>query len=271
MNDILSAALSYAAKGVHVFPQDRSKKPCIAAWPAAATTAPGMVRSWWDEFPDANVAAVLGPSNLLVIDVDMHGADGFARLADLEDEHGPLPSTLTSRTGGGGEHRYFRPPASCRYVNFGGGVELAAGRRAITLPPSVHATGAVYQWTDRAPLAELPPTWAALMAPPAPRRPAAPPATAPDGGTAYGVSALARELAVVRCAGSGTRNCVLARSAFNLGQLCAGGELEESHAVAALIAAGLVCGLPEREVLEVVHRCVRSGMGSPRAPERVHA
>lgn len=180
--DLHTDALALARAGWAVFPlRPRGKAP--AGWLVPnghreATTDPEIIGPWWARTPTANVGAPVPPS-LVVVDVDpRNGAE--AALAALEAMHGPLPVTLTSVTGGGGEHRFYLHPgvALTGAANaLGPGVDVKLPNKGyVVLPPSVHPCGQVYRWAE--PLVEpvlLPPWIAARLRPPtrptpAPRR-----------------------------------------------------------------------------------------------------
>ena len=72
------------------------------------------------KWPNANVAVATG-SGLLVIDIDPRNG-GNELLIKLEAELGPLPSTHTVRTGGGGEHFYLSVPKHVRIRSTSNGV-----------------------------------------------------------------------------------------------------------------------------------------------------
>src|SRR5207249_9127782 len=75
-----------------------------------ATTDGATITRWWTQWPDANVAFGTGAASALVgLDVDPCQA-GDDSLARLEREHGPLPATVESLTGGGGRHLLFAHP-----------------------------------------------------------------------------------------------------------------------------------------------------------------
>ena len=93
--------------------------------------------------------------------------------------------------------------------------------------------------------------------------------------SAYGQAALEREAARVASAVEGTRNHELNRAAFALGQLVAGGELDEHLVRTHLIGAAIACGLPEHEIagrngrIGTLDSGLAAGMQLPRrAPER---
>jgi len=143
------AALAYASRlGWPVFAcRPGRKEPITPAGFHDATTSEAQIRAWWSRWPTANIGiACDARSGLLVIDVDPRNG-GDDELADLERQHGELPRTITSLTGGGGQHYLFRRPSG---VVFRG--QLAPGVDVkhdgyIIAPPSVHPdTGREYGW-----------------------------------------------------------------------------------------------------------------------------
>ena len=93
--DLLGAALDYAARSWLVFPcRQASKEPACTHGFYNATTNPATIRRYWLAQADYNPAVRTGiMSGVWVLDVD--GAIGAAALAKLEAKYGPLPSTLT--------------------------------------------------------------------------------------------------------------------------------------------------------------------------------
>ena len=93
-----------------------AKNPRVAGGFKAATANEAKIRSWWARWPQATIGCPTGPGiGCWVLDVDLAKApgkqDGRETLARLEATHGPLPGTLTQRTGSGGEQRFFLWPA----------------------------------------------------------------------------------------------------------------------------------------------------------------
>lgn len=118
-------ALACVALGWRVIPLHRvTRRPVMRAWPERATTDPDEVLDWWSpggRFAGCLTGVATGPgTGIWVLDVDRHATgnvgDGYASLAALEAEHGPLPPTFTVRTPSGGEHRYYRYPTDGRDV-----------------------------------------------------------------------------------------------------------------------------------------------------------
>lgn len=260
MTELRRAAVACAAVGWAVLPL-RGKVPLVEHGLHDASSDPKQVEQWWTRWPSANVGAVV-PDGLLVLDVDAHHG-GDDTLAALVTEHGPLPPTLTSLTGGGGAHLFFRAPVGRLRGQLGPGIDLRlAGRHYVVLPPSVHASGKSYAWDDPevAPAA-LPARLAALV-----RAPVARPRTTvvSTAGDKYAAVALEREAATVARPVEGTRNHVLNTASFNVGQLVAIGALDESHVTDTLLAAAGACGLSQVEAERTIASGLRAGMAAPR-------
>lgn len=160
------AALRYLSYGWSVIPiRPREKRPLIQ-WQIYQAEHPSVdqVKSWFDEHPEANVGVVTGSiSGLVVLDVDSaHGGD--ESLIELEQQHGALPHTVESLTGGGGRHIYFRHPSGIIHnrVGLAPGIDLRGDGGLIVTPPSIHPSGRKYYWEvshhpDETPVAGMPP------------------------------------------------------------------------------------------------------------------
>ncbi len=164
---MLSAALELAAAGWPVFPC-HGKAPLTPHGFKDATTDPATIDRWWHRWPAATIGGAI-PESLIVIDVDPR-AGGRESLELLEAYHRPLPTTLRSFTGGGGEHLFFiRPPGPLRNGShkLGPGIDVKLGGKGyVVLPPSVHPNGTPYRWDDpEIPIAAMPGWMAALLRP----------------------------------------------------------------------------------------------------------
>ena len=110
--------------------------------------------------PDANIGLAL--DGFIVIDVDpRHGGD--RSLVGLEAQYGSLPKTRRARSGGGGEHIFFRSPAgvTVKNDNKGGlaqGLDIKTKGGYVMAAPSLHESGNRYEWIDNIPAVE-PPAW----------------------------------------------------------------------------------------------------------------
>ncbi|MCB0252549.1 MAG: bifunctional DNA primase/polymerase [Anaerolineae bacterium] len=173
-NHRLNVALRYAAMGWHVFPAHsitekgfcscgkpdcsrQGKHPRVNSGLNDATIDPSMIRHWWRDWPDANVAVRTGRvSGIFVIDVDNHvyhdGKNGEEALQLLEDKHGTLPDTVEAMTGGaGGRHLFFNYPDNLdggiksRTHSLGDGIDVRGDGGYVIVYPSEGLRG-TYEW-----------------------------------------------------------------------------------------------------------------------------
>lgn len=136
------AARELAAAGVPVFPcWPGEKNPMIKAGLLGATTNPRQVWRWWRGRPNANIAIATGAaSGLVVIDVDVHGVNGYAAYARAA-RAGLIPAPLaTVTTPTGGRHVYF-PAHPAREQRSWGiskvGIDCRGDGGYIIAPPSM--------------------------------------------------------------------------------------------------------------------------------------
>jgi hypothetical protein len=109
----LTTALSLAAAGLPVFPAGPHKRPLLAGWQEKASTEEEQIRRWWDTYPTALPAIVVGRAGLLVIDCDRHpgGDDGIAAFNRLLSANGgSLANVPMTKTARGGAHLFFKQP-----------------------------------------------------------------------------------------------------------------------------------------------------------------
>lgn len=137
-----------------------------------ATTDIGLIAEWIARWPNANWGGV-PPVGVVILDVDPRN-HGDESLAELEGRHGPLPPTLTCRTGSGGWHVWlsYNGPARGRLAD---GIDVKKTGGYVVLPPSLHMAGGTYEWTDTRPAATAP-RWVRLKLNPPINRTAAYPA-----------------------------------------------------------------------------------------------
>jgi hypothetical protein len=120
----------------------------------SATTDTLVIKDWWWRVPAANLG--VSTEKLVVIDNDpRHG--GNESLAALEREHGELPLTWCTLTGGGGEHIIYAAPNDVVIKSFvaslmkdpplGPGIDVRARGGYIVAPPSRHICGRPYAWS----------------------------------------------------------------------------------------------------------------------------
>lgn len=159
MNTPLEAGLAYAALGWRVVPlhpisnQSDGKRPRLFRWPKQASCSPTSIQSWFARWPDSGVGIVTGQdSGVFVVDVDpRHG--GTDSLRRLEEQHGPLPTTVEAKTGGGGRHLFFRWPEDGQVITstagrLGAGLDVRGRGGFVVAAPSPHVSGVAYAWRD---------------------------------------------------------------------------------------------------------------------------
>ena len=143
-----------------------------------ATTDPGIISMWWEEwvdeygithppmYPDSNIGVATGStSGILVVDVDIKH-DGLQTWTELQDMNG-MVNTMTSITGSGGNHYFFRLPEGYHdngllkntTGTIGPGVDTRGDGGYIILPPSTHVSGDAYEWVRPLTVEVEPPEW----------------------------------------------------------------------------------------------------------------
>ncbi len=118
-----------------------------------ATLDPQTIERWWCDRPDANIGLATG-HGIVVLDVD--GEEGLAELRALVAIYGPLPRTLSARTGTG-LHAYFTYSGADIKSSARGKLHVRASGGFVVVPPSLHPNGRRYEWIDPSlTVAELP-------------------------------------------------------------------------------------------------------------------
>lgn len=291
MNELRDAALGYAHRGWRVFPlhgvvnractcgrstcSSAGKHPLVRRGLYEATTDSKRIQSWWRRWQSANIGIATGAhSGIAVIDVDLPLA-----LESLDRLVGKLHTTLTGLTGGGGVHLIYRCSdetlgnAAGRLLGMEGdlpGIDLRANGGYIVAPPSVHMSGASYEWLN--PNRELAsaPAWLKQAQRVSVDVAGARATDFVGDGTPYGLAVLSDGIFRLQAAQPGTRNYELNRCAFILAQLVAGGELLESSVRPTLLTIGMSIGLDEPECRQTIASGFDAGLRSPRvAPHRL--
>jgi putative DNA primase/helicase len=173
-NGLANRARAYAARGWAVFPifeinpdgtcacgkpkaddhKEAGKHPRTSHGVKDATTNLDLIRARWAKHPSSNLGIATGRvSGIVVLDVDpRNGGDGGFR--ELEAQYGALPTTVTARTGGGGQHFYFAIPLEGpnipNRVPLGGfpGLDWKADAGYVVAAPSNHESGSTYSWVE---------------------------------------------------------------------------------------------------------------------------
>jgi hypothetical protein len=298
MSDRLDAALALARLGIMVLPlheagvngagqkwcscnradcSSQGKHPRTQHGVDDQSRDETVIRSWWRRWPRANVAIATGRgSNVDVLDVD--GEAGKLTLAELENEHGPLPLTVKALTGKG-YHFFFRhDDRAWNRVGLDANVDVRAHGGYVVAPPSVHVTGRVYSWAvspddwDVAAWPEWLITKLLALREAKTIRPAVAlgPLVSIPGQTRYGATVIlscmnAMEAARVPVGDrAGNRNDTLNRQAYILGQLEAAGE-PIGDAFERLCLLALNKGLDQDEIMKTAASGYGDGLKNPKA------
>lgn len=273
---MVTAALAYGDCGLAVFPvaADCRRPLTRHGYRDASNTREG-IEALWRGRPEANIAVACGAvSGVLVLDVDVKGANGLRTLAELEARNGTLPKTWRTRTPSGGFHLWFRPPPRRlrNRVGFAPGLDLRTDGGSVAVPPSTKP-GGVYAWEIHPEVCPLPsaPNWLSdLIDPPVVRPPVRPiPAGSYDRLARYVCSAIngeCRELAAMKP--NTGRNFRLFVASARLGALVGANlvsaDLVERQLEAAAAECGLVGDDGRRAVLATIKSGLARGMAQPR-------
>jgi P4 family phage/plasmid primase-like protien len=149
------------------FASSPGKHPFGAGWQRAAIDVAALDRHL---AAGGNLGLRMGTQPdgrvLVALDEDEPGA-----LARAENEFGALTETLTSRSGGGGEHRIYQwpegrplPKNAVKPKNLPGADVRGEGGQ-IVIAPSRHRSGRTYEWTTLTAIAPLPERWVEALAP----------------------------------------------------------------------------------------------------------
>lgn len=164
MDTLLADALDYAARGWYVLPlhtairgkctcgracgKQSGKHPRTEHGYKDATRDEDVICEWFDFFPNANVGIATGArSGFFSFEYDPRngGRESFDMLIE---QYGRLPETVTSISGGGGEHFWFAIPRGVTIpsAKLAPGVEIWSEGNYIVAPRSLHASGRRYEF-----------------------------------------------------------------------------------------------------------------------------
>jgi hypothetical protein len=166
-NPLMAAALTYAARGLHVFPvhgikedgkcdceksdcDSPGKRPRTPDGLKSATTDTATIKKWWKRWPQANVAIRTGAaSGFFVVDIDGPEGEDFLKGKSWP----PTPTATTGR----GRHILFKHPGwpVKNGVKVAPEIDVRGDDGYIVIAPSRHSNGAVYRWAEKRSLQEV--------------------------------------------------------------------------------------------------------------------
>lgn len=271
MNEFMQAALAHASKGRPVFPCDpATKKPLTDHGFKDAVTDVDQITAWWTKWPDAMIGMPTGKASG-VFAVDLDGQEGLANWAALVAEWDwldPVPDTAKQSTPSTGAHLLFEWPGT-KVRNSTSKIALKVDVRGdggyLIIWPSRRTDGREYRLVSECPPAKAPCWLLDLVTGQSKDEKTL---TVPDerpGATPYGMSAMEREVGRVATALQGKRNDALNVASFALGQLVAGGEVDEGTALAALQRAARAAGLAQGEADKTIMSGFSAGRQEPRS------
>jgi hypothetical protein len=268
----LEVALQLAAAGIPVFPCGSNKVPLIRGGFKNATTDPNKIAEWWHRQPDALVGVPTGEaSGLWVLDADVDKATGHKLGAETAATFGLRDYRYRATTRSGGEHYFF------------GWDDSLPGNTAKKLPglDSRGEGGYVIAWEPDFILAAV--ADPALPSPPARllsglkskrRKDETAPLVPGEGDPlrpppAWAQKVFDSEVAKVCATSEGSRQQVLNSAAFSLGQIVAGGHLDEASVKRALFAAARGAGLPDTETERTIAHGLSDARKYPRTSNKL--
>jgi len=155
-NKHLEYALRYIEKGWSIIPiKPKSKLPMMDSWKLhqEMRLTKAQAQKIWGDTPEAGIALVCGEiSGVIVVDIDNKGGT---------PDHGlTLPMTLCAKSGGGGQHIFYkwRKGLIGAKVGFRKNVDIRSDASYIIIAPSVHPSGNEYEWIidENEPIAPAP-------------------------------------------------------------------------------------------------------------------
>lgn len=174
----------YLDMGLSLVPAPyKSKGAIIKDWNNNPYTQYSQIEELLKQKEEINIGILTGEKNhLLVIDIDVikngkneQTEDSMISYNKLQKIYGILPDTVTTISGSGGLHKYFRIPNGIKIkskANFFGkeflGIDIKCEGGKIMAPPSIHPNGNPYKWEKghsitEIEIASLPEKWCKAM------------------------------------------------------------------------------------------------------------
>lgn len=208
-----------------------------------ATSDVETVARWWSMWPIANIGIRPHPGQI-VLDVDPRNG-GDVQIRAMVERYGPLGTTRSAITGGGGAHIWFLLAGDVR-GELCPGVDLKTHAGYVVAPPSLHVSGKHYTWWITGPIADAPEYLGPLVI----RRPV----SLPSGTGTLTEKGLAGLVGVVAAAPVGKRSDLLNWACYRAAER--GGDLNQ------LVDAAVGNGLTRREAEATARSALRAVQGA---------
>lgn len=284
-NNLLASALHYAGFGWRVLPvRQNSKIPAIKSWSVEASNNHETVTKMFsNHIGNIGVACDSG-SGIIVIDIDM--PDGPETLETLQAELGPLPQTLSQRTGNNGMHLIYQYPEGYNIRGsigvsgngLGKNIDVRGEGSQIVVAPSFNEDNNPYIWINDIPIAELPPKWIERMVCKTSQASpiiqvtnlATPDINFSDTNSRhpYVEVAIQNELTKMREAQEGERNNTLFKAACSIGGWLPDNHLAYDEAHALLFQAAEANGYVQDDGIDAAKNTIASGLNAGMATPR---
>lgn len=176
---MLDIAVDYARGGAEVLPlhtpvaggcscrgrdcRHPGKHPRVMRGLHDASSDVDTVTRWWLAWPEANIGVRPRPGQV-VVDVDPRNG-GAVQLVAMQERFVQLPATRTAQTGGLGWHLWFGYDGEA-VKELAPGIDIKTHDGYVVVPPSLHATGNAYIWTNPGPIVDAPDYLRSLLARP---------------------------------------------------------------------------------------------------------
>ncbi len=160
-NDLVGAAMAYARRGWPVLPlysviegkcscgdlncKSPGKHPRLEGWTKKATTNEAQIRAWFTQWPNSNVAILLGKASGLVA-VDVDGKAGMDWIESID----PTGAIIASSGKEFHRHYIFRTPDTPikTRIRLRTEVDFLAENRFLVVAPSRHHSGSTYEFLN---------------------------------------------------------------------------------------------------------------------------
>jgi hypothetical protein len=153
------AALGYHAAGFNVIPLVHQTKRSAVKYAALHHSHQTRAEVAMMMLLFAGGVAIVTGAISGVIVVDTDGPEGDVVLSEWEVVNGPLPVTLTIRSGSGrGLHRYYKHPGFkvTTKANPSIKLDIKGDGGIVVMPPTLHKSGGRYEVVCDVPIADLP-------------------------------------------------------------------------------------------------------------------